>query len=364
LGGSAGGSGGSPVRSLYNVNLSASYTLDLFGRNRATLLAADETAIASRFDKEVVALTTLASVGNAYFQVLSSQDRLRIARQNLDAANRVLTLIKQRFEAGTASQLDVAQQESLVAQVRATIPVFDQTLRQNIAVLAVLIGKPPVQVVIKGGSLYALTLPRVTPGLPSELLFQRPDIRSAEANLASADASVEAARAAFFPSISLTAQGGYQSNVLQLLFRPESAFYNIALNIAQPVLDGYRLEGQLQLTQGQQFELIKAYCQTILSAFGDVEIALIAIADGAERERLQQLVVTSSREAFRLAETRLREGTVDLVTVLQTQQTLFTAEDNHVLARLARLQAVLSLFQALGGGWMPPGVGAGVPVAR
>jgi multidrug efflux system outer membrane protein len=251
-----------------------------------------------------------------------------------------------------------------VAQVRATIPLFDQTLRQNIAVLAVLIGKPPVQVVIKGGSLYALTIPRVTPGLPSQLLFQRPDIRSAEADLASADASVEAARAAFFPSISLTGQGGYQSNVLQLLFRPENAFYNIALNIAQPVLDGYRLEGQLQLTQGQQFELIKVYCQTILSAFGDVEIALIAIADGAERERLQQLVVTSSREAFRLAETRLREGTVDLVTVLQTQQTLFTAEDNHVVARLARLQAVLSLFQALGGSWMPPGVGAGPAVVR
>ena len=355
---------GGPERNLFHAALNASYEIDFWGKNRAASRAAQETAVASRFNKEVVVLSTIAAVGNTYFQVLSAQDRLRIARENFNAANRILNLIKQRFEAGTASQLDVAQQESLVAQVRATIPVFDQTLRQNIAVLAVLIGKPPVEVVIKGGSLYALTIPRVTPGLPSELLFQRPDIRAVEADLASADASVEAARAAFFPSISLTGQGGYQSNVLQLLFRPENAFYNIALNIAQPVLDGYRLEGQLQLTQGQQYELIKAYCQTILSAFGDVEIALIAIADGAERERLQQIVVTSSREAFRLAETRLREGTVDLVTVLQTQQTLFTAEDNHVVARLARLQAVLSLFQALGGSWMPPGVGAGPAVLR
>ena len=204
----------------------------------------------------------------------------------------------------------------------------------------------------------------MTPGLPSELLFQRPDIRAAEANLASADASVESARAAFFPSISLTGQGGYQSNVLKLLFTPQNAFYNLAVNVTQPLLDGFRLEGQLELAQGRQFELVKIYCQTILAGFGDVEIALIAIADGAERERLQQLVVNSSREAFQLAETRLREGTVDLVTVLQTQQTLFTAEDNLVLARLARLQAVLSLFQALGGSWLPPGVAANANVMR
>ena len=227
-----------------------------------------------------------------------------------------------------------------------------------------MIGKPPVEVIIKGGNIYALAIPRVTPGLPSELLFQRPDIRAAEANLASADASVESARAAFFPSISLTGQAGYESNVLKLLFTPQTAFYNIALNVTQPLLDGFRLEGQLELAQGKQFELVKVYCQTILSAFGDVEIALIAIADALERERLQQIVVNSSREAFRLAEARLREGTVDLVTVLQTQQTLFTAEDNYSLARLARLQAVLSLFQALGGGWMPPGVAAGVNVMQ
>jgi outer membrane protein, multidrug efflux system len=355
---------GGPERNLVHAALNASYEIDFWGKNRANSRAAQEIAVASRFNKEIVVLSTIAAVGNAYFQVLSAQDRLRIARENYAAANRILTLIKQRFDAGTASQLDVAQQESLVAQVRANIPIFDQALRQNIAILAVLIGKPPVQVAIKGGSIYRLSIPRVTPGLPSKLLLQRPDIRSAEANLASADASVEAARAAFFPSISLTGQGGYESNVLKLLFTPQSAFYNIALNVTQPLLDGFRLEGQLELTQGRQFELVKVYCQTILSAFGDVEIALIAVADSAERERLQQIVVTSSREAFNLAETRLREGTVDLVTVLQTQQTLFTAEDLYSLARLARLQAVLSLFQALGGSWLPPGVAAGTNVMQ
>jgi outer membrane protein TolC len=151
---------------------------------------------------------------------------------------------------------------------------------------------------------------------------------------------------------------------LKLLFTPQSAFYQLAANLAQPLLDGFRLEGQLELAKGRQLELLKIYCQTILVSFGDVEIALIAIADSTQRERLQRQVVVSSRQAFNIAETRLREGTVDLVTVLQTQQTLFQAEDNLVLARLARLQAVLSLFQALGGSWLPRTIGISANAIR
>jgi NodT family efflux transporter outer membrane factor (OMF) lipoprotein len=355
---------GGRERENYRAALNAAYEIDFWGKNRAASRAAQEIAVVSRFDKEVVVLSTIGSVGTAYFLVLSSQDRLRIARNNIAAASRVLTLVKQRVDAGTASALDLAQQESLVATLRAAIPPLDQILRQNIAVLAVLIGRAPADLRVKGGSLYRLAIPQVTPGLPSELLLQRPDIRAAEANLASAQASVESARAAFFPSISLTGQGGYESSVLKLLFTPQTAFYNLAVNAAQPLLDGFRLEGQLEFAKGRQFELLKLYCQSILAAFGDVEIALIAIADSTERERLQRDVVTSSRRAFELAETRLREGVIDLVTVLQTQQTLFVAEDNLVIARLARLQAVLSLFQALGGGWLPQGLGAASSVTQ
>jgi outer membrane protein, multidrug efflux system len=345
---------GGPERSALTVALNASYEIDFWGKNRALSRAAQENAIVSRFNRDVVALSTIASVATAYFQVLLSQDRLRTARENIAAANRVLTLINQRFNAGTASQLDVAQQESLVATQRATVPPLDQALRQNIVVLAVLIGRPPVQVKVRGGSLYRLGIPRVAAGLPSELLIQRPDIRAAEAALASSEASVEAARAAFFPSISLTGQGGYTSSALASLFTPQSAFWSLAGNLAQPLFDGFRLEGQLGQAKGRQLELFSDYQRSIVSAFGDVEAALIAIADGAERERLQREVVMSSRNAFQIAETRLREGTVDLVIVLQTQQTLFQAEDALALARFARLQAVLSLFQALGGSWLPP----------
>jgi len=344
---------GGPDGNTFRTAISASYELDFWGKNRATSRAAQENAIAVRFDRDTVAITTIVSVGTAYFLVLSSQDRLRIVRRNVEAASRVLTLIRQRREAGTASELEVAQQETLVASQRAQIPILNETLRQNIATLALLIGRPPAFLRVRGGSLYALRVPRVSPGLPSELLYQRPDIRSAEASLAGADASVEAARAAMFPSITLTGNGGFTSTALRALFQPESAFYSLAAGLTQPIFDGFRLEGLLEQAQGRRLELLQTYRKAVVSGFTDVERALISIQEDAERERLQQQVVDASRRAFQIAETRLREGTVDLVTVLITQQALFTAEENQVIARLARLQAVLSLYQALGGSWLP-----------
>jgi NodT family efflux transporter outer membrane factor (OMF) lipoprotein len=353
---------GGPDRTTYRAALGASYEIDFWGKNRATSRAAQQNAIAARFDRDVVAVSTVVSVATAYFLVLASQDRLRIANQNVEAASRVLTLIRQRQEAGTASALEVAQQETLVANQRAQVPQLDEILRQNIATLALLIGRAPASVRVRGGSLYSLGIPRVRAGLPSELLNQRPDIRAAEAQLAAADASVEAARAAFFPTIALTADGGYASTALRLLFRPESAFYSLAAGLTQPILDGFRLEGQLELAQGRQLELLSLYRKAVVSGFTDVEKALISVQDSARRERLQQQVVEASRRAFEIAETRLREGTVDLITVLVTQQALFTAEENRVTTRLARLQAVLSLYQALGGSWLPkPDVRVGAP---
>ncbi len=183
-----------------------------------------------------MALTTVVSVANSYFLVLEAQDRLRIARDNLAAATRVYNLIKQRFDVGTASALDTAQQESLVNTQRASIPPLEETLRQNMATLAVLIGRTPESVRIRGGSMSRLRIPPVTPGMPSDLIAQRPDIREAEAQLASANANVYSARAAFLPSIQLTGEGGYQSAILKTLLRPELAFYNVAAGLTQPLL--------------------------------------------------------------------------------------------------------------------------------
>jgi outer membrane protein TolC len=156
----------------------------------------------------------------------------------------------------------------------------------------------------------------------------------------------------------LTGEGGYQSAFLKLLLRPESAIYTAAAGLTQPIFEGGRLLGNLDLQKGRQDELLQIYRKAVISGFADVENALDAIRQTAQRERLQRDVVASSRRAFDIAEQRLREGTVDLVTVLQTQQTLFQAEDALVQARLAHVQAIVSLYQALGGGWLPKPVEA------
>jgi multidrug efflux system outer membrane protein len=335
------------------ATLNASYEIDFWGKNRSLVRAAEETAVATRYDREVVGLATVVAAANAYFQVLATQDRLRVARENLTSATRVLNLIQQRLQAGTASALDTAQQESLVNTQRATIPPLEQTLRQNRIALAVLMGRSPESVKIRGGSLRSIAYPRVTPGLPSELLAQRPDIREAEANLAAANANVVNARAQFLPSIQLTGDGGYESAILKLLLRPESVIYTAAASLTQPIFHGGQLLGNLDLQKGKQDELLQTYRKAVISGFADVENALDAIRQTAERERLQREVVTSSRRAFDIAEQRLREGTVDLVTVLQTQQTLYVADDALVQAQLAHVQAIVSLYQALGGGWLP-----------
>ncbi|OYU90635.1 MAG: RND transporter [Bradyrhizobiaceae bacterium PARB1] len=338
----------------YGLGLTASYMLDFWGKNRATLAAAEESATVARYNRDVVALTTVVTVANTYFQILAAQDQLRVTRRNLAAAERILSLIQKQFSGGTASQLDVSQQQALVATQRAAIPPLEVTVSQNISALALLVARAPSTFTVRGGDTKRIFVPRVTPGLPSQLLYQRPDIRQAEAQLASSNFSVDAARAAFFPQIQLTAQTGYQSAALAALFVPGAWYYTLAAGLTQPLFDGFLLKSQLEQARGLQVQYLQSYRKAVLSAFADVEKALVALQKYTLQEKLQADVVAASRQAFDVAETQLRGGTVNLITVLQTQQTLFTAENTLVQVRLTKLLAASSLFQALGGGWTPP----------
>ncbi|MGY3393353.1 multidrug efflux system outer membrane protein [Bradyrhizobium sp. USDA 3311] len=337
----------------YSASLSASYQLDFWGQNRDALQTAEETANANRFDRDVVALTTLASVANAYFQVLTSQDRLRTSQRNIASAQRILDAVKERRKAGTGTDLDVAQQESVVANQKALVPPLRQTLDQNVNALAVLVSRPPESVRVLGGSLDRIAIPRVTPSLPSELLTQRPDIRRQEAQLASATANIGNARAQFFPTIQLTGNGGYQSSALVSLFQPHAAFFQLVGSATQPIFDGGKILGNFEFAKARQDELLQTYRKTIVQAFADVDNALFSIKQTTIKLQLQRDVVTASRRAFDLSEQQLRAGTADIVTVLNTQLTLFQAEDALSQAQLARLLAIVSLYQALGGGWEP-----------
>ena len=189
------------------------------------------------------------------------------------------------------------------------------------------------------------------PGLPSELLARRPDVRQAEFNLAAADANIAAARAAFLPSITLTGQGGYESAFLDTLFKPGSLLLTAAASAAQPIFTGGQLTGQLELNRARYDELLADYKKAALSAFADVENALIAVQKTEEEDRAQDAAVATARDAYQQVQDQLKGGVAKITDVLNTERTLFQAEDSQLQARQNRLNASVSLMKALGGGW-------------
>ena len=338
---------------LFALGLNASYEIDFWGKNDDASKAARLLANASRFDRDVVEIAIAAAVMNAYFQVLAAQDQLRIAAENVRIAERVLGAINARLEKGAATMLDYGQQAAVLAGQRATIPPLEQTLRQTKVTLAVLLGQTPETLEVKGGALTRLHFPRLDPGLPSEVLLRRPDIAEAEAILASREFSVLRARAAFFPSVTLNGQYGIQSIVLSNLLRPEAIAWQIGSNLAQPLLDGYNLQGQYQLEKGRYAEAAALYAQRILTALADTESSLIAMKETARSVKIGAEAVAASRIALDAAQAQLLEGTIDVVILSTVQTTFFQYEFSLTLARLAYFQSAVSLYQAIGGGWSP-----------
>ena len=334
-----------------NITFSASYEVDLFGRNAAGVRAADASYRASGFDRDAARLTLIAGVATSYFEVLSLRGRLAIARENLAIAERVLSLVEVRARNGAASQLDVERQHAQVLSQRAALLPLEQLEKQTLAALAVLIGRVPEGFGVKAASLADLRIPEVNPGLPAELLVRRPDLAAAEAQVAAANGNVAAARAALLPSIELTGSAGLTSAaLLTFLSGPQSAV-SLALSLFQPIFDGGRLRGQVAVSESRERELAEAYRKAILSAFSDVEQALVAVSRSAQREAIQVEAQQRARNALRLAEIRYREGADDLLTVLEAQRTLFQAEDQLASIRFDRLSATVALYKALGGGW-------------
>ena len=338
--------------------LSASYELDLWGRNAAGVRAAESSLRASRYDLETVRLTLVAGVATAYFQVLSLRGRLAVLRGNLAIAERVLNVVDVRVRNGAASALDLSRQLAGVLSLRASIPPLELQERQTLYALAILVGRPPEGFDAAGTGVIALAVPRAAPGLPAELLTRRPDLASAEAQLAAANANVAAARAALLPAIQLTGSAGLASGVLVNFLNAPTATLALGASLAQTIFDGGRLRGQVDVAASRERELIESYRRSILAALADVESALASGSRTADQEVLQEQVLEQARWALRLAEVRYREGVDDLLTVLDAQRTLFQAEDQLAQIRLSRLQASLGLFRALGGGWRmtdPPG---------
>jgi outer membrane protein, multidrug efflux system len=331
--------------------LSASYELDFWGKNRATRASALATALASHYDKETVALTVVSSVASTYFQALEFRDRVLVARDNLANGEKILHGLQLEQTAGIATGLDVAQQETAVALLYAAIPPLQQQFRQAVAALAVLIGKTPESIDVDTGTLNALTSPPVLDGLPSSLLARRPDVAESEQQLISANANITVARAALFPSIELTASGGYASSALASLINPVSRVWDIGAGLTQPIFHGGALRGQVVFSNARYRELLSAYHKAVLSAFSNVESALVAAQQTQEQQTRQQEAVKQARRAFQFAQTQMSAGTVNILTVLNTENALFTAQDELVQIQFLHLQSMVDLYTALGGGW-------------
>ncbi len=337
--------------SQFSALASASYELDFWGKNRATLNAAKLAATASRYDRATVDLTVMTSVASTYFQAIEVHDRLNVAERDLSTAQTILKDLKLEEQVGTAAALDVAQQETTVAVLNASIPPLRQQLRQTLDALAVLIGKMPQELEPPGGTLSDLSEPQVGPGLPSALLARRPDVAAAEAQLMSANANIAAARASIFPSIDLTADGGFVSTALASLITPVNQVFALSGAVTQEIFAGGALVGNYRFAKGRYAELLADYHKSVISAFSNVEDALVAAQQTAEQYRRQQEAVAKARRAYEITEIQLHAGTVNVLAVLNTQSALFSAEDALVQVRFAHLQALVQLFGALGGGW-------------
>lgn len=330
--------------------LQAGYEFDFWGKNRAAADAASYLVDASAYDAETVALTLTATIANAYFQILSLKERIAQAQHIADDARRILALIQLQQSAGTASELQVEQQRNATATFQANVPVLRQLLDQNLHLLAVLVGVPPGELRIEARDLKGTRLPIPRGGVPSSLLVRRPDIRAAEARLVSANFDVGAARAAFLPSITFAGAVGVTAKGLGSGF-PPLALTDVAGGLVQPLIDGGRLQGQLDLSSARRSEFAETYRQTALVAFQDVEDALSAQGRLGALATADIEARNAARRAQAIAATQYRLGGTDYLTVLNTQRALFQAEDATLQVRLLQMQAAVSLFRALGGGF-------------
>jgi NodT family efflux transporter outer membrane factor (OMF) lipoprotein len=335
----------------HSVSASASYEVDFWGKTAAGIASAEGAAQASRFDVQTAILSMQSNIATTYFEILGLTERIRLARQSIRNAEEVLDVYRDRLAAGTATSLDVAQQESVLAGQRATLPSLEQSLRQNWNAIAILVGRTPGAPDALAERLEDLRVPQPVGGLPSELLARRPDIMSAEASLRAANADVAQARAAWFPSISLTGEAGFQSLDLARMMTAKSLALSFGPSLTVPIFDAGKIAGTVEQKRARFEELAQTYRKAVASAFSDVENALIATAKTADEVREQTEAEATARRAFEIARSLMGGGTVDISTVLNTQKTLFSAQDALAQARLAHLQAVVGLYKALGGGW-------------
>lgn len=332
----------------YRGQLAASYEIDLWGANRANSEAAQTRVKASSFDYLALELVTIGDIIESYAAILTIEERLRVARNNLNNATQLLSIIKARFEAGRTSALELAQQKTALANAVAAISTLElqrSTLHNQLAVLT---GQGPQNFSIDSATISTVNIPEVKTIEPALLLTRRPDILSAEAALVAANFDVGIARAAFLPRFVVGLDSVVAANPATA---PASILSTMASSITAPLFQGGALNGALERANAKQLELVALYKGAVLNSFRDVEDALAAIAAARERSKSLALAAQQAELAYSLSQKRYEVGAIDFQALLDTQRSQFQADDALAQVKLEEIAAAVSLYKALGGGW-------------
>lgn len=333
------------------VGVSASWTLDFWGQFRRATERDRALLLSTEWAQRQVIATLVSDVALNYFQLRALDEQLDISRRTLKTRRESLRLTQLLLDGGAASLLDVRQSEQLVYTASAEIPVLQQQIEQQENNISILLGNNPAPIK-RGMTLEEQPHPAEVPaGLPSELLERRPDVLSSEAQLIAANAQIGVARAAYYPQITLTGTAGFQSSALSNLFSGPAGLWNFGGNLVQPIFTAGRITSTVHLAEAQQQQALLSYEQSIQDAFRDVSNALIAYRKTREFREQQELLANSARDASRLSLMRYQGGVADYLEVLTNDTNAFAAELGLVQARYNELQAIVQLYQALGGGW-------------
>jgi len=335
-------------RSQYVAGVFMSYELDLWGRNSAQANSALFQAQAAEYELDVLRVSVQAQVVHLSLQTMGDKQRVAIARQNLAVAQRLLSLLEARLQAGAASPLELAQQRQLLAsQQRKLLVLEEQAIRTRVE-LTSLLGRTEI-LLEPQEDIATLQVPVLDAGLPSQLLSQRPDIARIESQLSAAHADVHVARAAMYPSLTLGARAGASGNHWEESLR--HPVYSLISGLVAPIFNAGRLEAGKDLSDARLQEWLAQYRQTIVQAYMDVEGVLAQLHSLDAQAQTMELEWEQARLAFQLAEARYRSGSETLLSLLDAQRTLYAAQDVRVSLMQSRLQSRAALFRALGGGW-------------
>ncbi|WP_454691516.1 efflux transporter outer membrane subunit [Achromobacter aloeverae] len=320
---------------------------DPWGQNRAKAQSAEMLARATRYDVATARNVLAASIATGYFQLLALDERIALATRIADDARNLLSLVETQASLGAASRLDVSQQRNALQTFQAAIPVLQRQRSDIQFQLAVLVGTAPERFSVKPEALLGLAIPEIEAISPADAIARRPEVQAAEARLRAANFDVRAARAAFLPSMSITADAG-------ALLDPLKTVWSVTGALAQPLLNRGALEGQLRVDRAHAEELLAAYRQAILQALQQAESQMSAVARMHEAESMNEAAVDSATESLRLSRIQFQQGASDLLAVIINERTLYQAQDTLLQARMQRLQAIAALCTALGAGTDQP----------